>query len=45
MNELQKKVDFFKMKYESFLIGCDSIEEMELWDKNSLGEMEAFYSK
>lgn len=44
MNELQKKVDIFKMKYESFLIGCDSIEEMELWDKNSLGEMEAFYS-
>ena len=32
------------MKHESFLIGCDSIEEMGLWDKEALGEMDVFYS-
>ena len=37
-------VDSFKMKYESFLTGCDSIEEMGLWDKEAHGEMDVFYS-
>ena len=37
-------IDSFKMKHESFLIGCDSIEEMGLWDKEALGEMDVFYS-
>ena len=37
-------IDSFKMKHESFLIGCDSIEEMGLWDKETLGEMDVFYS-
>ena len=37
-------IDSFKMKYESFLIGCDAIEEMDLWDKETLGEMDAFYA-
>lgn len=32
------------MKFESFLIGCDSIEEMGLWDKKMFGEMDVFYS-
>lgn len=37
-------IDSFKMKHESFLIGCDSIEEMGLWDKDTLGEMDVFYT-
>lgn len=37
-------IDSFKMKHESFLIGCDSIEEMGLWDKEAHGEMDVFYS-
>ena len=37
-------IDSFKMKYEAFLIGCDSLEEMDLWDKEAYGEMDAFYS-
>lgn len=34
----------FKMKYEAFLVGCDAIEEQGLWNKATLGEMEAFYA-
>lgn len=34
----------FKIKHEQFIIGCDSAEEMGLWDKESYGEMDAFYS-
>ena len=43
MKNVDLYVESFKMKYESFLTGCDSIEEMGLWDKETLGEMEAFY--
>lgn len=32
----------FKLKWESFLNGFDSIEEMNLWDKEAFGEMEAY---
>ena len=42
-----KKIDAyseeFKTKFEKFLIGCDAIEEMEDWDKETLGEMDVFY--
>ncbi len=34
----------FKIKHEQFIIGCDSVEEMGLWDKERYGEMDAFYS-
>lgn len=44
MINLDMYIDSFKMKHESFLIGCDSIEEMGLWDKDTLGEMDVFYS-
>ena len=44
MGNINTIIDSFKMKYESFLIGCDSIEEMGLWDKEAHGEMDAFYS-
>lgn len=44
MKNVEMYIDSFKMKYESFLIGCDSIEEMGLWDKEALGEMDVFYS-
>ena len=33
MKNVDMYIDSFKMKYESFLIDCDSIEEMGLWDK------------
>lgn len=44
MKNVKMYIDSFKMKHESFLIGCDSIEEMGLWDKEALGEMDVFYS-
>lgn len=44
MGNINTIIDSFKMKYESFLIGCDSIEEMGLWDKEAHGEMDVFYS-
>ena len=44
MKNIEAYIDNFKMNYESFIIGCDSIEETELWNKEELGEMEAFYS-
>ena len=37
-------VESFKMKYESFLTGCDSLEEMDRWDKDTYGEMDVFYA-
>ena len=42
MKNVEMYIDSFKMKHESFLIGCDSIEEMGLWDKEALGEMDVF---
>ena len=44
MDSLMTKVNSFATKYEAFITGCDSIEEIGLWDKETLGEMEAFYA-
>ena len=44
MKNVDMYIDSFKMKHEAFLIGCDSIEELGLWDKENLGEMDVFYS-
>lgn len=44
MKNLEMYIESFKMKHELFLIGCDSIEEMGLWNKEEYGEMDAFYS-
>lgn len=44
MNNAQQYIDSFKMKHEAFLVGCDAIEEMGLWDKEAHGEMDVFYS-
>ena len=44
MKNVEMYIDSFKMKHEQFLIGCDSIEEMGLLDKDTLGEMDVFYT-
>lgn len=44
MNNVEKCVESFKLKYELFLNGCDSIEELGLWDKDAYGEMDVFYT-
>lgn len=44
MEHLKSYSDGFKLKFEKFLTGCDAIEEMGLWDKESYGEMDVFYT-
>ena len=43
MSNLENYTQSFRMKYESFLTGCDAMEELGLWDKENLGEMEGYY--
>lgn len=44
MKNIDKLTEQFKSLYESFLIGCDAIEELDQWNKDELGEMDVFYS-
>lgn len=44
MKNVEMYIDSFRIKHEAFINGCDSIEEMGLWDKEEFGEMDAFYS-
>lgn len=43
MKNIEALTAEFKAKYERFIIGCDAIEEMGLWDKEKNGEMDVFY--
>lgn len=43
MNNLDMYTESFKLKLEKFLLGCDAIEELGLWDKEQYGEMDVFY--
>lgn len=43
MKRIDVLTEEFKMKYEGFLIGCDALEELDLWDKEEHGEMDVFY--
>lgn len=44
MENLKMYSESFKFKFEKFLTGCDAIEELEQWDKEENGEMDAFYA-
>ena len=44
MSNFETYVQNFKFKQERFLDGCDAVEEMGLWDKDSYGEMDVFYT-
>ena len=43
MDKIEMLSESFKLKYELFLNGCDSLEEIDRWDKESLGEMDTYY--
>lgn len=43
MNNLDMYTESFKLKLEKFLLGCDAVEELGLWDKEQYGEMDVFY--
>lgn len=45
MQDLTALCDSFKLQYEQFRIGCDAMEELGLWDKEALGEMEAYFEE
>jgi len=44
VKSIEAYTEGFKAKYEKFINGCDSIEEIEKWDKKAYGEMESFYA-
>lgn len=44
MKKSDAYIEDFQLKHEQFINGCDSIEAMDLWDTEALGEMDAFYS-
>ena len=44
MKNANSNWESFQIKYEAFLTGCEAIEEQGLWNKETLGEMEAFYA-
>ena len=43
MEKMKKYAEEFKFKLEHFMTGCDSLEEVHLWDKEALGEMDVYY--
>ena len=43
MKKLEKLTESFKIKYESFITGCDCIELDDKWDKEANGEMDVYY--
>ena len=43
MKNIDRLTESFKFKYEKFLIGCDSVEELGQWNKEEFGEMDVFY--
>ena len=43
MKRIDMLTEEFKTKYERFLIGCDALEDLHLWDKEEHGEMDVFY--
>ena len=43
MERIDILTEEFKVKYEKFLIGCDAVEEADVWNKKVLGEMDVFY--
>lgn len=44
MTNLSDLKEEFKYKHEAFITGCDSVEQMGLWNLDELGEMDVFYA-
>ena len=44
MANIDRKSESFKLKYDTFIVGCDAAEEDGLWDTSAYGQMEALYS-
>ncbi len=44
MEKLKEYAEIFRHKYDSFITGCDALEELNLWNKEENGEMDAYYT-
>jgi hypothetical protein len=44
MANAEKYINLFHKKYEQFLAGCDSVEELERWNTSYYGDMDVFYT-
>lgn len=43
MSKIDTLTESFKLKAEKFAIGCRSFQELEYWDTENDGDMEAYY--
>ena len=43
MERIDALTEEFRSKYEKFLIACDSLEEIDEWNKEESGEMDVYY--
>ena len=43
MKRIDKLSEEFKIKYEQFIIGCDSAEDIFRWNKDKNGEMDVYF--
>lgn len=44
MEKLKEYAEIFRHKYDRFITGCDALEELNLWNKEENGEMDAYYT-
>lgn len=44
MKNLESMAYEFRFKFEKFMLGCESAQEIEHWNIERFGEMDAFYS-
>ncbi len=44
MSRLQQLSESFQLKFQKFLNGCDAQEELDRWDQDAFGDMDAYYA-
>lgn len=42
MKKIDTLIDVFKTRLDAFTIGCDSLEDIDKWDKDVYGELDAY---
>ncbi len=44
MSRLHQLSESFQLKFQKFLNGCDALEELDRWDRDAWGDMDAYYA-
>ena len=44
MSQLDMSAETFQIKFEQFLIGCEEIEQGDIWNLEEYGEMQDYYA-